>query len=99
MPNLRGYVCDLFQTPGVAASVNLDHIKVGGRGGRADGCLACRWKMPVPYFHSLFFTKLTLLQVHYHTSHPRLNYFAIVPVGGPEWWREPHDRAQRFAKQ
>lgn len=34
MPNLRGYVCDLFQTPGVAASVNLDHIKVGGRRGR-----------------------------------------------------------------
>ena len=42
MPNLRGYVCDLFQTPGVAASVNLDHIKVGGRGGRAtDGRLPC----------------------------------------------------------
>ncbi|KAI7842386.1 hypothetical protein COHA_004025 [Chlorella ohadii] len=64
MPNLRGYVSDLFQTTGVAASVNLDHIKV-----------------------------------HYHTSHPKLNYYAIVPVGGPEWWREPHDRAQRFAKQ
>ena len=26
-PNLQGYLQDLFQTPGVAATVNLDHIK------------------------------------------------------------------------
>jgi len=26
-PNLQGYLQDLFQTPGIAATVNLDHIK------------------------------------------------------------------------
>lgn len=40
-----------------------------------------------------------MLQTHYLTSHPRLNYYAIVPGGetGPDgsgkgWWSEPHDR-------
>lgn len=36
---------------------------------------------------------------HYFTSHPRLNYYAIVPVGGAAWWEEPHDREQRFPRQ
>ncbi|HYP17446.1 MAG TPA: glutathione S-transferase family protein [Opitutus sp.] len=26
-PNLQGYLCDLFQQPGIAQTVNLDHIK------------------------------------------------------------------------
>jgi putative glutathione S-transferase len=26
-PNLQGYLCDLYQTPGVADTVNFDHIK------------------------------------------------------------------------
>ena len=26
-PNLHGYLCDLYQQPGIAATVNLDHIK------------------------------------------------------------------------
>ena len=26
-PNLQGYLCDLYQQPGIAATVNLDHIK------------------------------------------------------------------------
>ena len=26
-PNLQGYLCDLFQQPGIRATVNLDHIK------------------------------------------------------------------------
>lgn len=26
---------------------------------------------------------------HYFTSHPKLNYYAIVPVGGKAWWAEP----------
>ena len=26
-PNLQGYLQDLYQTPGIAATVNLDHIK------------------------------------------------------------------------
>jgi putative glutathione S-transferase len=26
-PNLQGYLCDLYQTPGIAETVNLDHIK------------------------------------------------------------------------
>ncbi len=28
------------------------------------------------------------IKVHYFTSHPRLNYYAIVPVGGDAWWEE-----------
>ncbi len=34
---------------------------------------------------------------HYFTSHPRLNYFAIVPVGPGPWYDEPSDRAEKFA--
>lgn len=26
------------------------------------------------------------IKVHYFTSHPRLNYYAIVPIGGDAWW-------------
>lgn len=62
-PNLKGYVQDLYQTPGMRESINMQHIKT-----------------------------------HYFTSHPKLNYYAIVPVGGEAWWEHPHDRAQRFAK-
>ena len=53
MPNLRGYVSDLFQTPGVAASVNLDHIKVCGAGGhvvKAD--CAVGHTLPMPSKHT-----------------------------------------------
>lgn len=28
-PNLAGYTADLAQTPGIAASINMRHIKVG----------------------------------------------------------------------
>ena len=37
-----------------------------------------------------------MLQTHYFTAHPRLNYYAIVPKGPAEWWKEPHDRDQKF---
>lgn len=50
-PNLCNYTRDIYQTPGVAAAVNMQHIKT-----------------------------------HYFTSHPRLNYYAIVPHGGEAWW-------------
>lgn len=68
-PNLRAYTTDLFHTPGVAASVNLEHIKT-----------------------------------HYFTSHPALNTYAIIPVGGERWWEDKaaaKARAQQFpdAKQ
>ncbi|GBF89678.1 glutathionyl-hydroquinone reductase-like [Raphidocelis subcapitata] len=36
------------------------------------------------------------IKVHYFSSHPALNPYAIVPVGGEAWWEEPHDRAARF---
>ncbi|KAK9835349.1 hypothetical protein WJX81_004140 [Elliptochloris bilobata] len=29
------------------------------------------------------------IKTHYFTSHPKLNYYAIVPVGPPEWWKTP----------
>jgi putative glutathione S-transferase len=57
---------DLYQTPGIAASVNIHHIKT-----------------------------------HYFTSHPALNTYAIIPMGGEPWWEQPHSRAAQFpdAKQ
>lgn len=54
---LPNYIKDIFQTPGIAKSVNLPHIKM-----------------------------------HYYTSHPNLNTYAVVPVGPDEWWHGPHDR-------
>lgn len=33
------------------------------------------------------------IKLHYYTSHPKLNYYGVVPIGGPEWWKEPHSRA------
>ncbi len=36
---------------------------------------------------------------HYFTSHPRLNYFAIVPVGPGPWYDAPSDRAEKFAQK
>jgi len=61
-PNLSNYVRDIYQTPGIKESVNMQHIK---------------W--------------------HYFTSHPKLNFYAIVPVGGAPWWEESHDR-HRFTQ-
>jgi glutathionyl-hydroquinone reductase len=33
---------------------------------------------------------------HYFTSHPKLNTYAIVPVGGEAWWEEPHRRGKTY---
>jgi glutathionyl-hydroquinone reductase len=60
-PNMREYVKDIYQAPGVAQSVNMDHIRT-----------------------------------HYFSSHPKLNYFGIVPKGTGAWYLEPHDREGRF---
>ncbi|KAJ9508620.1 hypothetical protein QJQ45_012167 [Haematococcus lacustris] len=38
------------------------------------------------------------IKVHYFTSHPTLNYYAIVPKGGPAWWEEPHNRDALFPR-
>ena len=40
--------------------------------------------------------KVFPLQTSYYSSHPRQNYNAIVPKGGPAWWEEPHDRHRKF---
>eukprot|EP01025_Chloroclados_australasicus_P017561 TRINITY_DN1895_c1_g1_i1.p1 TRINITY_DN1895_c1_g1~~TRINITY_DN1895_c1_g1_i1.p1 ORF type:complete len:373 (-),score=30.90 TRINITY_DN1895_c1_g1_i1:239-1357(-) len=32
------------------------------------------------------------IKTHYFTSHPKLNYYAIIPNGGQKWWEEPHNR-------
>jgi putative glutathione S-transferase len=65
-PNLKNYVREIYQMPGMADSVNIPHIKM-----------------------------------HYYTSHPKLNHYAIIPKGvdvpGGRWWDEPHDR-DRFSK-
>lgn len=63
-PALSQYVRDLYQTPGMAAAVNMAHIKT-----------------------------------HYFTSHPVLNTYAIVPLGGEAWWEGAHDRAARFGPE
>mmetsp|Transcript_84770 Transcript_84770/g.164431 ORF Transcript_84770/g.164431 Transcript_84770/m.164431 type:complete len:354 (+) Transcript_84770:183-1244(+) len=58
-PNLRNYVREIYQMPGVAPTVNMAHIKM-----------------------------------HYFTSHPHLNPFAIIPTGSKvlEDLVLPHDR-------
>ena len=33
---------------------------------------------------------------HYFTSHPKLNYYAIVPVGGGPWWEQSNNRDEKF---
>ncbi|CAM6031309.1 unnamed protein product, partial [Sphagnum compactum] len=58
-PNIRQYVRDIYQVPGVGDSIDIAAIKT-----------------------------------HYYTSHPRLNYFAIIPRG-PDAVSDfvlPHDR-------
>lgn len=58
-PNLSNYCRDLYQTPAIGGSINMQHIKR-----------------------------------HYFTSHPVLNAHAIVPVGLPQDFMAPHDRAR-----
>ncbi len=41
-------------------------------------------------------TVLTSTEILPISSHPKLNYYAIVPKGGEAWWTQPHDRDQRF---
>ncbi|KAI8474952.1 MAG: glutathione S-transferase [Monoraphidium minutum] len=36
------------------------------------------------------------IKTHYFTSHPALNPYAIVPVGGEAWWEQPSDRGDKF---
>jgi glutathionyl-hydroquinone reductase len=31
---------------------------------------------------------LSHIKTHYHTSHPALNTYAIIPVGPAAWWEE-----------
>lgn len=57
MPNIKNYVQELYQMPGIKEAINIYHIKT-----------------------------------HYFTSHPRLNYYSVVPHGGAPYWEEPHDR-------
>lgn len=60
-PNLKNYTAEIYQMPGIADSVNMQHIKM-----------------------------------HYYTSHPKLNYYAVIPKGlegtDAEWWKKPHNR-------
>lgn len=36
------------------------------------------------------------IKMHYYTSHPKLNYYAVIPKGlegtDEEWWKQPHNR-------
>ena len=36
------------------------------------------------------------IKMHYYTSHPKLNYYAVIPKGlegtDGEWWKQPHNR-------
>lgn len=36
------------------------------------------------------------IKTHYFTSHPQLNWFGIIPKGPGEWYKEPHNREERF---
>lgn len=53
MPNTARFVKELYAIPGIAASVNMSHIRT-----------------------------------HYQSSHPRLNYYAIISVGPEQWWKK-----------
>jgi glutathionyl-hydroquinone reductase len=37
-------------------------------------------------------TNLYHIKTHYFTSHAKLNYYGVVPLGGNNWWEEPHNR-------
>eukprot|EP00667_Euglena_gracilis_P013883 EG_transcript_14349 len=34
------------------------------------------------------------IKTHYFTSHPKLNFYAVIPAGGEPWWEQPHNRAE-----
>ena len=36
------------------------------------------------------------IKTHYFTAHPRLNYYAIVPVGPGPWYEGPNNREEKF---
>jgi putative glutathione S-transferase len=36
------------------------------------------------------------IKTHYLTSHPKLNTYAIIPVGPDPWWEEPSPRPKQF---
>jgi hypothetical protein len=36
--------------------------------------------------------------MHYFTSHPALNTYAIIPVGGSAWWEDAELRRARVAQ-
>ena len=36
------------------------------------------------------------IKMHYFTSHPKLNFFSVIPKGGEPWWEQPHDREHKF---
>lgn len=31
------------------------------------------------------------IKTHYFSSHPRLNYYGVIPVGPPKWFEDPQD--------
>ena len=43
------------------------------------------------------------IKMHYYTSHPKLNHYAVIPKGlegtGKEWYGEPHNRARLPAEK
>jgi putative glutathione S-transferase len=41
-------------------------------------------------------TNIGHIKTHYFTSHPHLNTYAVIPLGGEPWWEQPHDRTSNF---
>lgn len=39
------------------------------------------------------------IKTHYFTSHPKLNFYAIIPKGGEAWWEQPSPRAAQFGSK
>ena len=58
-PAVLDYCREIYQLPGIAATVNMEHIKT-----------------------------------HYYCSHPRLNYYSIIPKGAGflQLLQQPHQR-------
>eukprot|EP01025_Chloroclados_australasicus_P061126 TRINITY_DN796_c0_g1_i6.p1 TRINITY_DN796_c0_g1~~TRINITY_DN796_c0_g1_i6.p1 ORF type:complete len:394 (-),score=40.93 TRINITY_DN796_c0_g1_i6:193-1374(-) len=40
-------------------------------------------------------TNMYHIKTHYYTSHPKLNWYAVIPLGGEDWWKEPHKREEQ----
>ncbi len=73
-----------------------------------SGCIRCRCCLPQLSMSGLVAgikdsVNMKHIKMHYYTSHPKLNHYAVIPKGlegtGKEWYGEPHNRARLPAEK